>query len=148
MLTQRLTGLYVKELEALCGPKTVPLHSEVRDLLQEINACKPSAEDLSPLQSLNFLPVKDVDKTVRLKSTSDLFTIIDRAEHEQRFRDSVATLDYDIENAYKLRYLIVALGLQDNYSHTMASESSSAKKSSKSLMLSKDFQKKAYALFR
>ena len=138
----------MKELKALCGRKTVPLHNEIRDLLQEINACKPSAEDLSPLQSLDFLPVKDVDKIVRLKSASDLFTIIDREEHERMFRHSVATLDYDIENVHKLRYLIVALGLQDNYSHTMASESSSPKDSSKSLKLTDKFQRKAYALFR
>ena len=148
MLTQCLTGLYVKELKSLCKSKTAPLHSEVRDLLQEINACKPSAEDLSPLQSLDFLPIKDVDTTVRLKSTSDLFTIIDREEHERMFRNLVATLDYDMENVHKLRYLIVALGLQDKYSHAMASESTSAKNSSKSIKLTNNFQRKAYALFR
>ena len=147
-LTQCLTGLYVKELKALCGRKTEPVHSEVRNLLQEINACNPSPEDLSPLQSLAFLPVKDIDKIVRLKNTSDLFTIIDREEHERMFRNSVSTLDYDIENVHKLRYLIVALRLQDNYSHNMALESSSAEKSSVSLKLTEKFRRKAYALFR
>lgn len=142
------TELYVKELIALCGRKKEPPHCEVRDLIQEINACKPNAEQVSALKPMNFLPVKDVDKVVRLRSTSDMFTVLDLQEHETMFQGLVATLDYNIEEVHNLWYLIDALGLRDNLSSAMASESSSAKDSSKSVKLTEEFQRRAYALFR
>ena len=138
---------YITELVLAIGEES-PQMEKVKGLIKEINFFEPSVGDLDRLNSYSVLPVQGTNAKTSLKSTSDLFAIVDRSKYASAFGGKVPILDFDLQEVRELRQTILALRLEGRYISQLVVESSTVIGSVKEVILSHGVREKAYALLR
>lgn len=141
-------AMYVQELKLLADGAKKPPITAVKEMIKEINSYRPQQGALDALEASPVLPVKNTDGLINLKSSTDVFAIVDRDEYEKLFRYRVAVLDCTLEEAHALRPFISAMGLEGRFMSENVSEATTVNVSSRISRVSQDVKEKAYALFR
>ncbi|KAL2038032.1 hypothetical protein N7G274_009252 [Stereocaulon virgatum] len=141
-------AMYVQELKLLVDGANQPSITAVKGMIEEINSYRPHQGALDALAASPVLPVKNTDGLIDLKSSTDVFAIVDRDEYEKLFKYRVAVLDYTLEEAHELRPFISAMGLEGRSMSENVNEATTVNVSSRISRVSQDVKEKAYALFR
>jgi len=138
---------FIQELKALAHGKRATI-GEVKHLMFEINRREPKEGALEELKSLNILPVKQTNGTMKLRSTGYNFSIVDRREYGNAFEGKTPMLYFTMEEVHEMQLFLSALGLQGRYMSRIVEEKSMVEGGGRDPDLSYRFRQKASALFR
>ena len=139
---------YITELRSLVVDKKSSSVEKVKELIKQVNFFNPSTGARDDLKAYILLPVQGTDATVCLKSSEDLFAILDRSAYGSAFKGKVPILDFDLEEVRELRQTFKALRLEHRYISRLVMESTTVTDSSQDGLLSASVQRRAYALLR
>lgn len=140
--------MFVEELIRLANSDEPPTISQVKGLIKDISFLGPTKTALAGLRLCKIMPVKDTDGQISLRKSTSMFAIADRLQYQNFFQAKVPMLDFSIEEVHDLRSFLVALSLEDRYMTQTIKETTTANDSTIDLVLSKEMQEKAFAIFR
>ena len=140
--------MFVRELLRLTDERVGASFQQIKDLIYDINLCRPDLESLYELRPRRFLPIKSTNGQVTLGKITDKFAVIDHPQYGRIFESKVPVLDFDFEEIHKLRPFLYSLSLGDRFMSQMVRETSTADGSHKDTELSEKMREKSYAIFR
>lgn len=140
--------MFVDELIRLANDDEPPAISRVKELIRDISILGPTKEALTGLRSCRILPVKGTDGQTGLRSSTSIFAIIDRRQYQKSFEAKVPLLDFSIEEVHEWRSFLFALSLECRYMTQTFKQTTTANDSTIDLVLSREMQEKAFAIFR
>lgn len=134
----------VQEISTLQPPPV----DQLKDIFMAISEMSPANEDLMRLRSTDFLPVQLLNGDTKLVKPSADFSVVDRTGYGEAFEGKAVLLKLSPTEAHSCRSMLVGLGLQDRLMSKAVEEITMAERGIPNPGLTRNFQWKAYALFR
>jgi hypothetical protein len=121
-------------------------------MIQAINTMDPKREDLTPLEEVNFLPVRRTGSpsaVVSLQNSRSNFGIIDRTKLAGIFKEYTRFLDFSLEEVRNLEPFLQALDLSKKYLSCLCTEETACSDSGLlDVALTEKFKARAYYFLR
>lgn len=134
----------VQEMSTLQPPPV----DQLKDIFKAISEMTPANEYLMRLRFTNFLPVQLLNGRTKLVKPSADFFVVDRTGYGEAFEGKAVLLTLTPTEVHSCRSLLVGLGLQDRLMSKAVEEITTAGRGIANPGLTRNFQWKAYALFR
>jgi hypothetical protein len=134
-------------IESLIKACEAPEKDIIKVAILGVAAFKPNKKQLKEVLQLACFPVSS-DGVLTWKKASADFAIIDRREYGKLFVDKISLLDFTLEEVHQMQFFLEPLDLFKNRLSLMVKEKTEAKDGVLEHNITRNFQKKAYAICR
>lgn len=118
------------------------------EIFMAISEMNPEYEELSRLASMEFLPVQLPNGDLKLVKPLYNFSVVDRTGYGEAFEGKAELLYLSPTEVHSCRKLLIGLGLLNKLMSKAVTETTTAEHGIPNPGLTRNFQLKAYALFR
>lgn len=150
-VSEPTVAMYIDSLKAGVKDETPP--SRVKEIMVLICSLGLGTTDFSGLADVKFLPIKSANGISGFASAADgddyhNFVIVDNKIHRDAFKNKLRILDFSIEEIRDTRQLLLAMGLEKQFSSKLVKEITDVKGGSRDHEMSASLRIKSQAIVR
>ena len=150
-ISEPTVEMYIESLKA--GVKEGISPTRIKEIMVSMCSIGLGAIDFSSLANVEFLPIKSATGTPSLASAAIMgdyhdFVIVDNKAHCDAFKDRLPVLDFVIEEIRDTKPLLLAMGLEQQFSSKLVKEVMDVKGGSQDREMSTRLRIKSEAIVR